>query len=877
MMRDLQHYILFIGSLICHSLAFAQSNYIPPDAYAEDPSSTLNYYQNLGQLLDTDGDDVPEIKFVTTNSSPKTWCADDSRVSFTYVLPDTSGGTDDTLYRIDMEFYGAYALDSDPLMVDTTSDTLNYFPPLDTVGITGIRGGKRIIYPDIYEGIDMQLYSNESGLKIYFVVDAEVDPTQLKLKFTGQDYLMVQQAYLLLGMSGESMAIPEAIAYQIDDNGDPEMMTWPALFYNEGSGVVSFEFDSYDVDRKLILMLSAPVVNKSQANGNLCWSTFQGDVAMDKANASFADPGGDVYFAGQTSSMNFPLATGTAVQSGFRGSSDAYLMKFDNTGQPLWGTFIGGSAVDVGMDIAVQSNGDVYLVGTTTSNNFPVVPTAGSSQQGSESGFVLRLNSSGNLLKWSRYLGGNNSSKALGIAIDANDQTFICGMTSSTSGFPVASRSAAYNQSSFSGTDDAFLLGFDGSNAQFWGTYFGGPQYEVFSDLGIGAGNSVLLVGSTGSPTPASSNGANTPCDVPGSNIYFPDCNPGGGAYTQAFSSGTSNFDEGIIVEFDTDGALAWSTYFGGAGAENAKDFRTKIAFDPSNTRRFYIYGSTGKSSGFPLTAPTGEYSFTYPSSNTSVLGYLSRFNSRALNWSTLIGCNGGFATFIGGLATDEAGNVYISGRTQCSGGQSSASYCQPPGSGSQFTQCPGNGLFFQTAYAGSVDDGFLMGFNKNGRNIWSSYFGGASQLDIFEGLTYEPVSQKLFAGGFARSTSGYPLRDPGPPAYFSGSNSGNGDAAMACFDLSTLISSTSVDKLKPEILLFPNPAQNKITMELNGTVEKGRIHANVYDLLGHQLIDAYFHGNSLDLNVAMLPAGVYVVKVTTKTQVHSLKFIKSE
>ena len=88
------------------------------------------------------------------------------------------------------------------------------------------------------------------------------------------------------------------------------------------------------------------------------------------------------------------------------GGYDAYVLKFDPNGVSLWGTYYGGSTgLEYTTAIALNSAGDVYFVGETSSSDFPVVPSGSTSLNTSGDGFIVRLNNSGTTAKWERYFG----------------------------------------------------------------------------------------------------------------------------------------------------------------------------------------------------------------------------------------------------------------------------------------------------------------------------------------------------------------------------------------------------------------------------------------------------------------------------------------
>src|SRR5262249_11676713 len=135
------------------------------------------------------------------------------------------------------------------------------------------------------------------------------------------------------------------------------------------------------------------------------------------------------------------------------GSQDAFVAEVNSQGNLVYSTYL-GSGSDTGSGIAVNSSGDAFVTGSTSSSNFPT--TTGALQtalQGTHNGFVTELNPTGNRLVYSTYLGGSGNDTGSGIAVDAAGDAFLTGSTSS-SDFPTTT--GAF-QTALSGTDNAFV------------------------------------------------------------------------------------------------------------------------------------------------------------------------------------------------------------------------------------------------------------------------------------------------------------------------------------------------------------------------------------------------------------------------------------
>ncbi len=184
-------------------------------------------------------------------------------------------------------------------------------------------------------------------------------------------------------------------------------------------------------------------VSKLSAGGSaLLYSTYLGGSGDDRAFGVALDSAGDAYVTGAAQSANFPTTTG-AYQTALGGGTNAFISKLSPSGAQLsYSTFVGGSAADQGNGIAVDAAGDAFIVGSTSSSNFPTLnPTQSALAEGScsspcSNAFVSELKTQGNALVYSTYLGGSGPDYGQGIAVDSSGNAYVAGATAS-SNFPI--------------------------------------------------------------------------------------------------------------------------------------------------------------------------------------------------------------------------------------------------------------------------------------------------------------------------------------------------------------------------------------------------------------------------------------------------------
>jgi Beta-propeller repeat len=246
-------------------------------------------------------------------------------------------------------------------------------------------------------------------------------------------------------------------------------------------------------------------VTKLNSSGTaLAYSTYLA-VAGDSVNAVAVDSSDNAYVTGQTFSASFHTTTGafqTTCGSCTSGNSNAFVTVINPSGSGyVYSTFLGGNNIDAGDGVAVDSTSNAYVTGVTTSSNFP--KTSGAFQTtygGATDAFVTKLNSAGSALVYSTFLGGNAFDTGAGIALDANNNAYVTGQTSSAN-FPTSSATqASINGGNNTTGSDAFVSELNATGSQLiFSTYLGGSGNE--DDGGFGGiatnGGFIYVTGDT--------------------------------------------------------------------------------------------------------------------------------------------------------------------------------------------------------------------------------------------------------------------------------------------------------------------------------------------------------------------------------------------
>ncbi|HEV3306717.1 MAG TPA: SBBP repeat-containing protein [Candidatus Sulfotelmatobacter sp.] len=525
---------------------------------------------------------------------------------------------------------------------------------------TNVPQYSRVAYKSVYPGIDLAYYGEQSRLEFDFIVAPESNPAPIDLAFSGAQHVATDgSGNLIVSSAAGDVVLHKPVAYQ-QRNGVRQPVD--VRFVLNANNQVSFELGSYDRSRELVI------------DPSVTYSTYLGGTAEDDGYAIGFDGSGNAYVAGQTASTDFPTVGGITPNTN-AGGFDVFVTKIAASGSSLiYSTYVGGSGDDSGNALAVDSLGDVFVAGGTTSSNFPAVNAFQTGLTGNPNAFVFELKSDGTALLYSTYLGGTGADVAVGIAVDSSG-AYVVGSTSSVD-FPTLN---AY-QPSIAGSNNGFVTKINAANS--------GASSLVYSTyLGVGTGDFASAVaiplGSTTGPNSAYVTGA-TP------NATFPTTPK---ALQTTCGSCSGGLPDAFVTVFSTDGkSLVYSTFLGGSG----QDQGLGVAVD--STGDAYVTGLT-RSSDFPLQSASQK---TLGGSQNAFVAQLNPGGTAAV-----------YSTYLGGevsdagtsVAVDLGKNAYVTGQT------SSTKF--PTVNATQATIGGGN-------------DAFVSEINVAGSLIFSTYLGGS-------------------------------------------------------------------------------------------------------------------------------------------------------
>jgi len=454
----------------------------------------------------------------------------------------------------------------------------------------------RVVYASVYPGIDMAWHGEQGGLEFDFIVAPGADPAPIRLGLEGGRPARLDPAGdLWLATTTGELRLQRPVAYQ-ESSGRREAVD--AAFELDPTGrELRFRLGSYDASRRLII---DPVI---------AYADYLGGGSDDSGLALAVDAGGNHYVAGGTASVDFadeakPINTG----------KDAFVAKLAPDGTRLYVTFIEGSGADQANAITVDSGGEAYIAGDTTSGN--LASSGGAVQTGyggNGDAFVARLATDGTL-EYLTYLGGAAQDNGRAIALSASGDMIVGGSTLSTN-FPIQT----VVQPTIGGQSDGFVTRINATGTTLvYSTYHGGVGPENVAALAVDETDAVYFGGTTGSQD------------------TFP-TTPG--AFKTTFQGGSS---DGYVAKLAPDGSgLVYSTYLGGSVVDGV------LALAVDGDHNVYATGLTSSSFNFPVTDGTPLYAG----------GAFDAFLTRLIP----SGAVANYSTFLGGSGEDQGLAITLS------------------------------------------------------------------------------------------------------------------------------------------------------------------------------------------------------------------------
>src|SRR6266511_1591211 len=611
-------------------------------------------------------------------------------------------------WAVKLDFLGANP-DAKPAGEDRTEAVVSYFKGDRADWKTGLPTYGRVVYTNLWPGIDLDYTGAGGRLKYTFVVRPGADPKRIRLAYRGGT---------AVGVSGEgrlSVSTPvgplvEDTPYVYQEAGADRVQVEAAyaLEAEEAGGTRRFGFrvGPYVPGKPLFL---DPVV--------LAYCGFIGGSAGEAANAVAVDGSGNAYVTGNTGSSeaSFPVAVGPDLtyNGGFGG--DAFVAKVNAAGTALvYCGYIGGSGDDYGYGVAVDGLGNAYVTGQTTSTEatFPVTVGPDLTANGQNDAFVAKVNAAGTALVYCGYIGGVNGDFGNGVAVDNSGNAYVTGYTSSTQAtFPVI----VGPDLTYRAANDAFVakVKADGTGLVYCG-YIGGSGGDFGQGIAVDGSGNAYVVGYTDS----------TAASFP--ETVGPDL---------TFNGSTDAF----VAKVNAAGtALVYCGYIGGSGI----DIAYGVAVDTAGNA--YVTGYTLSSEAtFPVAVGPD---LTFKGGNDAFVAKVNAAGT-ALVYCGYIGGSGDERGF--GVAVDTAGNAYVTGQTT----STEATFPVPVGP--------------DLTLNGGID-AFVAEVNAAGTAlVYCGYIGG-SGADVGHGVAVDGAGNAYVVGETFSTEATFPVT-VGPGLIFNG------------------------------------------------------------------------------------------------------------
>src|SRR6516165_7005 len=559
----------------------------------------------------------------------------------------------------------------------------------------------RVLVQDLYPGVSLFFYGNQRGLEYDLEVAPGKDISAIHFRLRGAQRLRLNRSGdLILAVQGGEAVLRRPTLYQEIDGLRQKVAGQYVL---RSGKEIGFSARSYDHTRPLLIdpVLSfstylggsgtdvanaiavapdgsiyvagltraadfpatlgqAPppgqdrafVVKLSADGKNLLWAAYLGGSVGEEARALALDPQGNMYVTGQTRSPDFPVRNPfqpSCSLDNTRSCNDAFVVKLDPNGHLLYSTFLGGSGAEAGNAIAVDSAGNIFVAGETSSTDFPAFKPLQATTGGGRDAFLAKISPDGQSLAYATYLGGRGDDTARSITVDSAGSVFLTGQTYSVD-FPTqnafqVSCNAIVN-AQCAGTVFIAKVAADGQSLAY-STYLGGSAQDAGNGIAVDGVGNAYITGSTKS--------ADFPLQSP-------------------MLHSLQGSEHVFVAKLSASGSqLLYSTYVGGSLQEEGE----AIAVDAAG--QAHIAGWT-RSTDFPVRNAVQD---------ACKLNALGQCDSAA--FVTTLDANGAqmlFSTYLGSggsdqaraIAVDATGSIYVAGS---SGGSNVSTTTVPQNTGS--------------------------------------------------------------------------------------------------------------------------------------------------------------------------------------------------
>ncbi len=577
---------------------------------------------------------------------------------------------------------------------------------------------EEIRYSELYPGIDLKMYSSDFFLKYDFIIAPKADPSEIQIKYAGMDDLQLQNGRLEIKLSVNTIVEQKPLAWQII-KGHKKFI---ACNYVLRDSILSLDFPKgYNSNYELII------------DPELIFATYSGSTSDNFGYTATYDNDGFLYSGSSVFGLYgvYPTTVGAyqITHAGgvgsvwFLGGTDIAITKYDTTGTfRVYSTYLGGNGDELPHSLIVNDQDELYVYGTTSSDNFPTLSNSYDSSFGGGIAFqpngvgvnyqsgsdiiVTKFNADGSDLAGSTYLGGSsndgiNNADSLAfnyademrgeILLDSNNEVYIVSSTFSND-FPIVNGF----QNTIGGAQDGCIVKMDAAlSTIIWSSFLGGSNNDAAYAITLDTNDDIYVTGGTQSTN-------------------FPIPNSG---YQNINAGGRS---DGYIVKINQNGqAILAGTYYGSSEYDQLYFVETDL------DNHVYVYGQTLAPNNFFI----DNANYGQPNSGMLVAKFDETLETRI--WSTVFGtgvgkCNLSPTAFL----VDVCNRIYLSGW----GGATNITSA----GGSLVTTVSGMDISTD-AYQSTTDgsDFYLLVIDDDANDmIYSTFFGGGLSHEHVDGGT---------------------------------------------------------------------------------------------------------------------------------------------
>jgi gliding motility-associated-like protein len=452
-----------------------------------------------------------------------------------------------------------------PVSLEEGEARYHYFLGSDsTHWKTDLRAAQRLRWKHVYPGIDLE-YDALSGFpRSTWLLEPGADPGRIQMLYEGQEGIWLdEQGSLRIRSSLGDWIETAPLAWQIRQG---DTIPVPARFITNGQ-TVSFSLTNYD--RSLPLVIDPTLV----------FSTYSGSEGDNFGFTATYDEDGNLYAGGivDNSEGEYPVTPG-AYQTIYGGGvgvtpanlpADISISKYSSDGkQLLYATYIGGWNDEYPHSLVVDKSNNLWILGTTASNNFPGKRGYDTSFNGAFDIFVMRLNAAGNALLAGTFMGGSNRDGLVtgtlrhnyaddfrgDIITDDSNHVFVATCTQSSN----ARTSAGAFQKAHAGGLDAYIFSFDSTlNTLRWSTFYGTSGSEAAYSVKLDRTGSLWVAGgTTGSTLKMVDTGYQMSFGGGAADGWIAQMDPQSGEFLKTTFYGTADYDQVYFIDFDVDDKL---------------------------------------------------------------------------------------------------------------------------------------------------------------------------------------------------------------------------------------------------------------------------------------------------------------------------------